>query len=255
MTFLAKMERSRRLQWGVMIQTLLVVVVMLLTYSCSGDDDGRIPLKGEVTYELMLSDDITSSTEFGSFLPHTVKGVYDTSNVKLMVSAPMGLVNVSFVLGEKEDFVAVDFDEAKLLLTMAEFFNQDEAMTIAENLTVTEEPELVNISGYMSRHVSVTPSIEDQSNSRIDVFFVPFTGRDISNLSAVDLFKEKLAHKKSSPGVVTAVNIRMGDSNIMMVAKKIRPLDGITKKDFQRPPGFIRANHKDLLSMMDIVLN
>ncbi len=235
--------------------TLLIIALLSVVIACSDGTGERVPLKGEVTYDISYSDDITKSSEFGTFLPHTVKGLYDTTNIKLVINAPMGLVNVSCVVSNVEDFVAVDFDNAKLLLTMSELLDLDDAKVIAENLKITEFPGSTLIAGYTSQHVCITPDLADQEETRIDVFFVPFHERPEGNITIADLFRAKLEKRGSSPGVVTALNIRMGESNIMLRATKIESNEKVSTKDFERPGGHILASRKDLMSMVDIMLN
>ena len=231
------------------------IVALVCMVGCKKSDfegENIIPLKGEVTYNVTYSEDLRQISTIGTFLPRSLKGIYDTCNVKLSARAPLGLANIDIVLSAKENYATVDFDKAKLLIKLGDIIPGDMTSDMAEMTKIEFSPNVTNISGYMSNCVVLEPEIASDIDERIEIFYVPFP----NSASQAEVKSTAVSTQNlNCLGLVTAINITYDESNMMMMLKEVKPNDKVSAKDFERPAGFIEASRQDILAMIDLIMN
>ncbi len=235
-------------------QLILILVSVLFFCSCEGEEcNSVVPYCGEATYEVSFSKDLRDDQAFGAFLPHNVICTFDSANIKMEASAPLSLARTSFVVSNDESFATVEFDNAKLLISLNDLFGDLFSDQAQDNVVITVSDELVDISGYMSTHVFVTPKDDNSGSVSIDFFYIPFGAK-----KSVGCTDNKLIQPSQwlrLPGLMTAMNAKLGDSNIMLVIKDFKEKESVKHDVFTRPFGFVEASRRDVIAIMDLMMN
>ncbi len=229
----------------------VAAVVFSFTRCTSCNDYGEAPHKGEIVYDVTYSEDLRDNKDFGPFLPYTVNAIYDTCNLKIMIKAPLGLASLDIIVGKEDDFCAITFDNAKIILRMEEMLCAEDATIVAQETRIRKYSEKQNIAGHMSERLSIMPNAEDSIDNRIDFFYVPFKDNDFQ-YDASSFFDKKRNHSAKLPGLMTGLNIKYGDTNIMMVISSYKASDKISPEDFERPAGYIEMSPQDFFTMMEL---
>lgn len=248
MMFMSDFRESR-----LPLLTLLLVSVLFLLSCQEKKDDSIVPFCGIATYEVSFSKDLREDQAFGSFLPHNVTCIFDSANLKMEANAPLSLARTSFVIGNEESFATVEFDNAKLLIPMYDLFGDIFSEQTQDNVKINISDELVDISGYMSTHFSVTPKDGNSDSASIDFFYIPFGAK-----KSVGRLDNKLILSSQwlrLPGLMTAMNVKLGDSNIMLVIKDFNAEESVRPDNFTRPFGFVEASRRDVIAIMDLMMN
>ena len=232
--------------------TVFTTSILLMT-ACK-EDTKLVPYCGSATYEVTYSKDIGENNTIGPALPRTLTCVFDPANTKTKASAPFGLAKCAVVLTKKDSYITIDFDRAKLLLSLDEFTGNIGAYADSlHKVEIIESNELVNISDFMSQHVTVRLKNSD-SNVSVDFFFIPFgSEKDKGQTEKLHLFDNPQSARL--PGLMTAMNVKYDECNIMLVIKDLKPKESVDKNEFERPRGYIEASRHDLLAMRDLMLN
>ncbi len=236
------------------IATFVMAFLLIVIPSCSHEGDELVPSVGVATYEVTYSKDLRDNSTFGTFLPHSVTCIYDSCHAKLMATAPLGLAKIGIVIGASGNFATVDFDNAKLLLSLNDMLGLGTEDSDGSGVEVKEAGELTDISGFMSAHLTIEPRSADQAGGSIDVFYIPFGAeKSTGALRPVDLGEK--SGGPHLPGLVTAVNVKLGESNVMLLIKDVKRQDHVKPNEFERPRGFIEASRSDIVAMCDLLLN
>ena len=226
--------------------------------SCAEEENqnGVIPLKGEVTYDLTYSEELARTGDMGTFLPHSVSGIYDTANVKLISKAPLGLASISLTLGCEEDFIAIDLDQAKMLLRPQDLVSEEERNALTSKMKISVEPGITEISGFKSRHIVLTPDDTLDTDVVIDLFYAPFSGIHIEESTdyRAFIFHRDQSSKRHFPGLITAIKTRVEDKEMQIMLKSVKAMDSITAEDFKRPEGFVETSRDELIAMVDMLI-
>ena len=236
------------------IATLVMAFLLIVMPSCSHEGEELVPSIGVATYEVTYSKDLRDNSTFGTFLPHSVTCLYDSCHAKLTAAAPLGLAKIGIVIGASENFATVDFDNAKLLLSLNDMLGLGTEDGDGAGVEVKEAGELTDISGFMSAHLTIEPRSTDQASGSIDIFYIPFgTEKSTGALRPVDLGEKSGGLRL--PGLVTAMNVKLGESNVMLLIKDVKRQDHADSREFERPRGFIEASRRDIVAMCDLLLN
>ena len=232
-----------------LFRTFIFILASFLSSCNSNPTD--VPLSGEVTYEVSYSEDILKGSSVGNFMPRTVVGIYDTSNVKLSLVAPLGVLKCNVVLSAIDDFVTLDFDRSHFVMSLAEFLSAGDSVDIAEMVRSIYMPD-VDIAGYLSHHVRFVPLSNDSVDTRVDLFYVPTVNSNPDcQFCLADIFSRRRNRQSAFFGVVTAISVQIDDSNFMMMASKIRENNDIDVSEFSRPDGYIEASHSQLFDLYE----
>lgn len=225
--------------------------------SCAEEENhnGVVPRKGEVTYDLTYSEELARTGDMGTFLPHSVSGIYDTANVKLISKAPLGLASISLTLGCEEDFIAIDLDQAKMLLRPQDLVSEEERNALTSKMKISVEPGITEISGFKSRHIVLTPDDTLDTDVVIDLFYAPFSGIHIEESTdyRAFIFHRDQSSKRHFPGLITAIKTRVEDKEMQIMLKSVKAMDSITAEDFKRPEGFVETSRDELIAMVDML--
>lgn len=233
---------------------LILILVSVLFFSCKGEEgDAIVPYCGEATYEVSFSKDLRDDQAFGAFLPHNVICTFDSANLKMEASAPLSLARTSFVVSNDESFATIEFDNAKLLVSLSDLFGDLFSEDAQDNVVITVSEELVDISGYMSTHVFVTPKDDNSGSASIDFFYIPFGAQ--KSVGCTDNKPIQASQWLRLPGLMTAMNAKLGDSNIMLVIKDFKEKESVSHDVFSRPFGFVEASRRDVIAIMDLMMN
>lgn len=232
----------------------MMAFALIVTSSCSREEDAFVPSVGVATYEVTYSKDLRDNSTFGTFLPHSVTCIYDSCHAKLTATAPLGLAKIGIVLGKSGNFATVDFDNAKLLLSLNDMLGIGTEDGDGARVEVEEAGDLTDISGFMSSHLTIASRAVDQPSGSMDIFYIPFNAeKSTGALRPVDLGEQSAS--ALLPGLITAVNVKMGESNVMLMIKDVRRQAHIEQREFERPRGFIEASRRDIVAMCDLLLN
>lgn len=232
---------------------LATIAILTLTTACTEEAE-IVPSCGTATYEVTYSKDLRDDQSFGPALPHNLSCVFDSSNLKMTASAPFGLAKLGIYLTKNDSFVTIDFDRAKLLLSLEEFTGNASAIKDSlRNIEIIQSNDLIDISGFMSSHVTIR-SKNNGVDTSVDFFFIPFgCGKSCGQTEPLNLNVN--SQWPRLPGLMTAMNVKFDDSNIMLVIKDVKPTEGIDRSEFERPRGYIEASRHDLMALSDLMLN
>ncbi len=229
----------------------IATLFALSSIGCSGNE-ACIPTCGEVSYEVTYSNDLRSDETFGSFLPHNLSCVYDSTNILMQATAPFGFARVAFVVGDEDKFAAIDFDNAKIIVSIEDLLGKIYSDSANRNFEVSED--LTDISGFMSTRVSARLEDNNTDATSLDLFFIPF-GECKERTHPTDINTIDLSHWPRQPGLLTALNLNINGCNIMLVIKDFKHIDSVDHNVFERPCGYIEASQRDILAMRDLMMN
>lgn len=222
----------------------------LFMSSCGQRDDGlRVPECGELTYEVIYSENLRELSSIGAFLPHTATGVFCAQNFKITTAAPLSLAKVSLVHGESGIFMTITVDDIKFLADFSSF--SEGVDTAISNYHVRTHNELTEICGFKSRQTSFCLSDSEGDECRVDIFSaVPNQSDDDEDDDDDD--EAQAPPSSSGFGLVTAFSVRYAESNVIFLLKNVmaQPVD---PEEFARPSGFIEASAKDFIVLMQLM--
>lgn len=225
----------------------VLLLSALVVSSCGRHDDGpRVPECGELTYEVIYSENLRQLSSIGAFLPHTATGVFNSQNFKITTAAPLSLAKVSLVHGVRGDFMTITVDDIKFLADFSSF--SDDADSSLSNFHVRTHDNLTEICGFKSRQTSYCLSDGEGDECRVDIFSaVPNCSDDDDEEDAADAPRPSTGF-----GLVTAFGIRFEDSNVIFLLKNVmsQPVD---PEEFARPSGFIETSAKDFVVLMQLM--
>lgn len=218
--------------------------------SCSSDRAVEVPPKGEVFYEVSYSEGIRNLQSFGEFLPRTAVGVYDSLNVKISASAPLGFAKIFFVFNSIESFVAMDLNDIKLMSQISSsYFYED---SLCHDVKFEHFAETYEIAGIPSRRTTLKFNGAKGTIFKFDIFTA--LNNSDQNLEYQEFTpNNNLFDRFSKPCLVTAVNARFGDENIILMLKNIRPVDQVKPGVFSFPDGYMEANVREVITLYGLL--
>lgn len=188
-------------------------------------------------YEVDYSEDLRQLSTIGAFLPRSAIGVYDTTNFKISTSAPMSFAKVSLIHGASGDFMAISFNDVKLLTDFTSLVEGTDSTS--SSVAIKTYDKETDICGFMSRQTTMNMLDVDGKNFKVDIFTAQADEAKSDSSAAI--------------GIVTAINIRFDDSNIIFMLKSVRPLEYVNPDEFMRPPGFIETSAKDFATLLELM--
>lgn len=207
--------------------------------SCGVSDDGvRLPNRGRLVYEVDYSEDIRKLYSIGAFLPNSAFGMYDSTNFKITTSAPLSLAKVALIHSGENNFMSLTFNEMNV-------FTDFSSLSEDSSFVSRTSDDLKEICGIPSRQTSISLLGEEGSEYRLDVF----VAEPDATIKAADENFPTL----SASGLVTALSLRHGDSNIIFILKNIEPLESVNPEEFSRPQESIEISAENLVALMQIL--
>ena len=218
--------------------------------SCSSDDVVAIPPVGEAFYEVDYSEGIRNQPSFGDFLPRTAVGVYDSLNVKISASAPLGFAKIFFVFNDVESFMAADLNDIKLMSHISSsYFYED---SLCHDVKFEQFAGTYDIAGIPSMRTSVKFRGAKGTIFKFDIFTA--IGDSDEDLAFQEFTPDgNLFGRFSKPCLVTAVNARFGDENIILMLKSVRPVEQVKSGVFNVPDGYIEANVREVVTLYGLL--
>lgn len=224
---------------------MAALAVASVIVSCEKSDDKPIPTCGEVSYEVSYSEDLRQIQSVGSFLPHTAVGLFGEGNLKLTTSAPLGFAKMSLICNQKDIIATLDFDEMRLMTDLTpQALDRD---SVIKEAKVIRRSGVYDICGYPSRQTTISLKGKDGISVIFDIFSA-VVDDCVPEPAEFDI-DENFFAKERDPLLVTALNIRIGDSNVILMLKSVKPLESVDPAQFGRPEGFIEAGAKDIVAL------
>lgn len=209
--------------------------------SCAKEQLTSVPPQGEVTYDVNYSTEIKEMMGLsGKFLPRKVEGVYSKDGIKMSASGGLGMFRTDFVGTTNDSYVAININGDKMLVPCKDFFGVEDYEKADKEVVITETDQVEKICGFDSKCMTVVaPS--PGGDIHMKIYYVPVEG-----------FEQTVAFVpvKKIPGLVTAIDMASGSSNITFILSNIRSLKEVYPSEFARPNGYRIATRADVDSLI-----
>lgn len=217
------------------------ICAAMIFASCAKEELTTVPTQGELSYDVNYSTEIKEMMGLsGKFLPRKVEGVYSKDGIKLSASGGLGMFRTDIVGTTTDSYLAININGDKMLVPFCDFFGIDDYNKANNDVLITNKDETEKICGFDSKcMIATAPS--PKGDVHMKIYYVPVDGieQSIANIPI-----------KKIPGLITAIDMGTGSSNITFILSNIRSLENVLPSEFDRPNGYRLATRSDVDSII-----
>ncbi len=223
---------------------LLVASIVVLAACAKKEKLDYVPESGQAKYEIHYSSELRNNALVGAVLPDKVTARFNRNGLRFNMTGKLNTFTVDIVATTTHSFFAMKIDNDKYLIPLSDVAKRDDAQELAESVEIVQIDSLTNIGGWMSKSMNARQETE-LGTVEVEAFYVPIDadGRELADMPI-----------KSIPGLITAMKIAMGETEIMFSLNELSD-EEVLDDEFAVPTDYETTTPEALYEELQDVIN